>query len=153
MAECTAARRTKSLLLTADMDADRSRTMDSAKHWKTDWWCFTMQMDNEPPKSFTRQRNSVFNNSRVSHLIRTQRNMWFSCWRQNCRQHPVSLQSLRGSKNSHRTKLYITRTQFSHFCMYVHVLWHLHNVICAGILTCWSRTLSQLYRKVPKRQL
>lgn len=98
------------------------------------------------PESFTRQRNSVLYNSQVSHLTRTQRNTWFSYWRQNWRQHPVSLLSLRGSKNSHWNKLYITRTQFSHFCMYVHV-------ICAGILTCWSRTLSQLYRKVPKRQL
>lgn len=43
------------------------------------------------PESFTRQRNSVFYNSQVSHLTRTQRNMWFSCWRQNWRQHPVSL--------------------------------------------------------------
>lgn len=43
------------------------------------------------PNSFTRQRNSVFYNSQVSHLTRTQRNMWFSCWRQNWRQHPVSL--------------------------------------------------------------
>lgn len=26
-------------------------TMDSAKYWKPDWWCFTMETDNEPKHS------------------------------------------------------------------------------------------------------